>query len=182
MTTLAVAAPESSEYNPYYGKYISLITGHEILATLSSQVDRMNMLLSHLGDEEANFRYAAGKWTIKQALGHVIDTERIFAYRALRISRNDKTPLAGFEQNDYVPNGPFDFVSLPELLEEYAAVRRATVQLFRHLRPEAWHRRGTASNSEVSVRALAYIIAGHDEHHYRLFREKYAIGKSVAKS
>jgi hypothetical protein len=182
MTTLAVPPPEASEYNPYYGKYISLITGHEILATLNNQVDRMKALLSRLGNDEANFRYAPDKWTIKQALGHVIDTERIFGYRALRISRNDKTPLASFEQNDYVPNGPFEFVSLPELLEEYAAVRHATVLLFRHLRPEAWQRRGMASSSEVSVRALAYIIAGHDEHHYRLFREKYAIGKSVGKS
>ncbi len=182
MTTLAVAPPEPSEYDPYYGKYISLITGREILATLSHQVDRMKSLLSPLGNEEGNYRYASGKWTIKQALGHLIDAERIFAYRALRISRNDKTPLSTFEQNDYVPNGPFEFVSLPELLEEYASVRRATVLLFRHLRPEAWQRRGTASNSEVSVRALAYIIAGHDEHHYRLFREKYAIGKSVGQS
>src|SRR5690348_12003213 len=120
MTSLAVAPPQASEYNPYYGKYISLISGHEILVTLTNQVDRMKSLLSHLGNEEANFRYAPGKWTIKQALGHVMDAERVFAYRALRISRNDKTPLASFEQNDYVPNGPFEFVSLPELLEEYA--------------------------------------------------------------
>jgi hypothetical protein len=182
MTTPAGKPPEASEYNPYYGKYISLIAAGDILATLTNQVDRMKSLLSRLGSEEANYRYAPDKWSIKQSLGHLIDAERIFAYRALRISRADKTPLAGFEQNDYVPAGPFEFISLPELLEEYAAVRRATVLLFRHLRPEAWERRGTASNSEVTVRALAYIIAGHNEHHYELFRDKYAIGKAVGKS
>lgn len=182
MSTLAITSPEATEYNPYYGKYVSLIAGGDILATLTNQVDRMQSLLSRLGKDEANFSYAPGKWTVKQALGHVIDTERIFSYRALRISRGDKTPLPGFEQNDYVPNGPFEFVSLPELLEEYAAVRHATVLLFRHLRPEAWERRGTASNSEVTVRALAYIIAGHNEHHYQLLRDKYAIGKSVGTS
>jgi DinB superfamily len=182
MTTLALSAPEASEYNPYYGKYISLIAEGDILATLTHQIDRMKSLLSGLGKEEANYRYAPDKWTIRQALGHVIDAERVFAYRALRISRNDKTPLAGFEQNNYVPNGPFEFVSLPDLLEEYAAVRRATVLLFRHLRPEAWLRRGVASNSEVTVRALAYIIAGHSEHHYRIFQENYAIGKPVGQS
>jgi hypothetical protein len=177
-----MTAPQPTEYNPYYGKYVSLVAEGDILATLSNQVERMKALLSRLGNEEANFRYAPGKWTIKQALGHVIDAERIFAYRALRISRADETPLPGFEQNDYVPNGPFEFISLPELLEEYAAVRRATVLLFRHLRPEAWSRRGTASNSPVTVRALAYIIAGHNQHHYNLFRDQYAIGKAVGKS
>ncbi len=182
MKTIATIAPQASEYAPYYGKYVSLVASGEILSTLNSQSERMDTLLFGLAENEANVPYAPGKWTIKQVLGHIADTERIMSYRALRIARGDKTPLASFEQDDYVAQGSFESVSLTELLQEYAAVRRATVLLFRHLPGEAWERRGTASNNEVTVRALAYIIAGHDEHHYRILREKYAIGKAVGKS
>ena len=178
----AVTAPEASEYAPYYGRYISLVPNTDILPVLKQQADDMENLLSGLSDEEASLPYAPGKWNIKQVLGHVMDAERVFAYRALRIARNDKTPLASFEQDDYVANGPFESISLAELLREYNAVRHATVLLFRHLAPEAWNRRGTASNNEVSVRALAYIIAGHDRHHYRSLRQDYAIGKAAGKS
>ncbi len=182
MKTIATIAPQASEYAPYYGKYVSLVASGDILSTLNSQSERMDSLLFGLGDDEANVPYAPGKWTIKQVLGHITDTERIMSYRALRMARGDKTPLPGFEQDDYVATGSFASVSLTELLQEYAAVRRATVLLFRHLPAEAWDRRGTASNNEVTVRALAYIIAGHDEHHCRILREKYAIGKAVGKS
>lgn len=182
MRTLTANAPHSSEYAPYYGKYVVLVADGDVLSTLSSQMDRMDQLLFGLEDENANLPYAPGKWTIKQVLGHITDTERIMSYRALRIARGDKTPLPGFEQDDYAANGSFESVSLTELLQEYMAVRRATMLLFRHLPAEAWDRRGTASNNEVTVRALAYIIAGHDEHHYRILREKYATGKAVGKS
>ncbi len=182
MTIFAPSAPQRSEYSPYYGKYVLLVASGDILSTLTGESERMDSLLFGLGDNEANVAYAPGKWTIKQVLGHITDTERIMSYRALRIARGDKTPLAGFEQDDYVASASFHSVSLTELLQEYAAVRRATVLLFRHLPLEAWERRGTASNNEVSVRALAYIIAGHDEHHHRILREKYAIGKALGKS
>jgi DinB superfamily len=187
MTILVPTAPHPSEYVPYYERYISLVPNQDVLAMLNKQSEQTQDLLSGLSEQQASFRYAPGKWTIKQVLGHLIDAERVFCYRALRIARNDKTPMEGFEQDDYVANGPFESVSLAELLREYAAVRHATVLLFRHLSPEAWNRRGIANNNEVSVRATAYIIAGHELHHCRILREKYLpaageTGKSVGQS
>ena len=177
-TTIAPAAeaighPEVNEYAPYYGRYISLVGEGNILATLDSQRREMMLLLSCRNDAEGDFRYAPNKWTAKEVLGHVCDTERIFAYRALRIARGDRTPLASFEQDDYIRNSPFANRPLSELIEDYIAVRRATLTLFRNLEDEAWKRRGTASNNEVSVRALAYMIAGHELHHRRILQEKY---------
>ena len=182
MKTSAISTPQTSEYAPYYGKYVALVPDGDIVSILSRQLDRMDTMLFSIADDEATVAYAPGKWSVKQVLGHITDAERIFAYRALRIARGDKTPLPGFEQDDYVANADFNVLSLTELLQEYSAVRRATILLFRHLPAEAWTRAGTASNHEVSVRALAYIIAGHDEHHYRILCERYAIGKSVGKS
>ena len=131
------------------------------------------LLLSGRNEEDGNYRYAPDKWSAKEVLGHVCDTERIFAYRALRFSRADATPLAGFEQDDYVRNGPFANRSLEDLVEDFIAVRRASISLFRNLDEAAWSCRGVANKSEVTVRALAYIIAGHELHHRRILEEKY---------
>jgi DinB superfamily len=165
--------PESDEYAPYYEKYVSLVPGHDILATLETQGPQTAAMLSARKQQEGNFCYAPGKWSLKESLGHVIDTERVFAYRALRIARNDKTPMEGFEQDDYVKFGPFGRRSLPDLIEEFSSVRKATLSLFRGLDEAAWTRRGVANKNEVTVRALAYIIAGHELHHRRIFLEKY---------
>ncbi len=166
------ARPESGEYAPYYERYVSLVPDGDILATLEGQAPQTVALLApHQAD--GDFRYAAGKWSVKEALGHVIDTERVFSYRGLRIARNDRTPLAGFEQDDYVKYGPFGQCSLAALLEEFTSVRQATLSLFRALDEAAWARRGVASNNEVTVRGLAYIIAGHELHHRRIFQERY---------
>ena len=135
------------------------------------------MLLSCRDDAEGDFRYAPDKWTAKEVLGHVCDTERIFAYRALRIARGDRTPMEAFEQDDYVRNGPFAVRPIAELVEDYIAVRRATLTLFRNLDDQAWQRRGIANKDEVSVRALAYMIAGHEIHHRRILEEKYFAGR-----
>src|SRR5947209_4806371 len=167
-----IARPSQTEHSPYYSRYVSLVPETDIFTTLQKQAEDMESLRG-LSDEEACFRYAPDKWSIKQVLGHVMDTERIFAYRALRIARADQTPLAGFEQDDYVRNGPFERVSMTELMNEYVAIRNATVSLFRHLSPEAWSRRGLANNNEVTVRALLYIIAGHERHHRQILKEKY---------
>jgi hypothetical protein len=167
-------APGPTEYFPYYGKYVELVKTGDILATLAQQPSETVALLSGLTEEQGNFSYAPGKWSIKQMLGHVNDTERIFAYRALRISRNDKTPMPGFEQDDYVRDGPFEHCRLAGLIEEFESIRRATVLLFQQLNSDDWLRRGTASQREVSVRALAYIIAGHELHHRGVLKEKYA--------
>ena len=170
---VTVARPEPGEYAPYYDRYISLITGTDILGTLDGQRRQMMMLLSGREESDGDFRYAPDKWSAKEVLGHVCDTERVFAYRALRIARGDQTPMAGFEQDDYVKNGPFARAPLGELIEDYIAVRRATLTLLRNLDEAAWARRGVANKNEVSVRALAYIIAGHELHHRRILEEKY---------
>jgi uncharacterized damage-inducible protein DinB len=144
-----------------------------VVAALQDQPRDTLALLSTLSEEQGDYRYAPDKWSIKEMLGHLIDAERVFAYRALRFARNDGTPLASFEQDDYVRAGGFDDRRLADLIEEFVAVRRATVWLFRQLSAEAWMRRGVASGNPVSVRALAYIIAGHELHHRRVLREKY---------
>jgi uncharacterized damage-inducible protein DinB len=172
-SAISIARPEPGEYNPYYERYISLISGTDILGTLDAQRRQMMLLLSGRDEADGEFRYAPDKWNAKEVLGHVCDTERIFAYRALRISRGDPTPMEGFEQDDYVRNGPFARVSLEEIVEDYIAVRRATLSLLRNLDEAAWLRRGVANKNEVTVRALAYTIAGHEVHHRRILEEKY---------
>ncbi len=167
------ARPEAGEYAPYYEKYISLITGDEILGMLEQQARETVALLSGRSEGDGEIRYAPGKWSVKEALGHVIDAERVFTYRALRIARNDKTPIEGFEQDDYVKFGSFGQCRLAALVDEFASVREATLALFRNLDEAAWVRRGVANKNEVSVRALAYIIAGHELHHRKLFQERY---------
>lgn len=174
---LLIARPEPGEYAPYYDRYISLVAGADILGTLDAQRRQTMLLLSGRDESDGNFRYAPGKWSAKEVLGHVCDTERIFAYRALRISRGDRTPMEGFEQDDYVRNGPFNNRPLAELIDDYIAVRRATLTLLRNLEELAWLRRGIANNNEVSVRAIAYTIAGHELHHRRILEEKYFAGR-----
>jgi hypothetical protein len=167
-----ISRPEAGEYAPYYDKYVALVPDGDILAALEMQSpETVALLTSHKAD--GDFRYAPGKWSVKESLGHVIDAERVFSYRALRISRNDKTPLPGFEQDDYVKYGPFSQCSLAALLEEFTSVRQATLSLFRALDEAAWMRRGVASDKEVTVRALAYMIAGHELHHRQIFQQKY---------
>ena len=170
---LQISRPEPGEYAPYYDRYISLVPGNDILPTLESQRRQMLLLLSGRDEADGDFRYAPDKWTVKEVLGHVCDTERIFAYRALRVSRGDRTPIEGFEQDDYVRNGPFANRPLAELIEDYIAVRRATLTLFRNLDEPAWVRRGIANKNEVSTRAIAYTMAGHELHHRRILEEKY---------
>jgi DinB superfamily len=170
---LAIARPAAGEFAPYYAKYIALVKGEDILSALDQQRRDTMKLLSGRDEEDGNYRYAPDKWNAKEVLGHVCDSERVFAYRALRISRADATPLEGFEQDDYVRNGPFAHIPLSEIIEDYIGVRRATLTLFRNLEEAAWPRRGVANKNEVTVRALAYIIAGHELHHRAILEEKY---------
>src|SRR5215470_5620994 len=172
-TMTSLSRPQPGEYAPYYDRYISLVQGNDILAALDEQRRQMLLLLSGRSEEEGNFRYASDKWSLKEVVGHLNDSERVFAYRALRIARNDSTPMEGFEQDDYVKFGPFGRRSLEDLIEDYIGVRRATLTLFRNLDDEAWTRRGVANKNEVTVRALAYTIAGHELHHRRILQEKY---------
>jgi DinB superfamily len=165
--------PQPTEYAAHYEKYISLVPGTDILGVLEAQGMLMTQLLGARSEREGNFRYAPDKWTVKEVVGHISDTERIFAYRALRISRNDKTPIEGFEQDDYVKNGGFNDRTLVDLAGEFSQVRGATLALFLGLGGDAWQRRGAANKNEVTVRALAFIIAGHELHHRRILEEKY---------
>jgi uncharacterized damage-inducible protein DinB len=167
------ARPDTHEYAPYYETYISLVPGSDVLSVLEAQRVQMVRLFAGRSERDGNFRYAPGKWTVKEVIGHVNDTERIFAYRAVRIARGDQTPLPGFEQDDYVRNGAFGDRSLADLVEEFAAVRSASIAFFRSLNEEAWRRRGVANQKEVTVRALAFITAGHQMHHRGILEERY---------
>jgi hypothetical protein len=173
VSTIITAQPDTTEYAPYYEKYIALVPKDDVVATLSRQLDETLATLRGLTEEQADSRYAPGKWSIKELVGHVIDTERIFAHRAFRFARNDSAPLPGFEQDDYVRAGNFSNCQLFDLADEFEHVRRANLFLFRSLDGEAWLCRGTANDAEVSVRALAYIMAGHETHHMQILRTRY---------
>jgi hypothetical protein len=172
-TTATKTRPAAGDCAPYAEKYVSLVAGTDILDALRTQLKQTMTLFSGRSERDGNFRYAPDKWTVKEVLGHVGDAERIFAYRALRIARGDQTPLAGFEQNDYVRGARFGDRKLADLVDEYADVRHASLSLFSSLDEEAWLRRGVASNSPVTVRALAFIIAGHELHHRNILNERY---------
>ena len=165
--------PEPSEYAPYYGRYIERVPDGPIVDILRTQVRGTLELLRALPEAKGAHSYAPGKWSIKQVVGHVIDAERVFGYRALRFGRSDATQLPGFEQGDYARAGGFAARSLRHLTEELEAVRRATVLLYEGFGEEDWSRKGIASANPVTVRALAYIIAGHELHHVKILKEQY---------
>jgi len=158
---------------PHFGKYIALVEGDDIIAALSNQLDNTLALLRALSESQGELRYAPGKWSIKEVIGHLIDAERIFAYRALRFARNDQSALPGFDENNYVANSNFGERRVADLAEEFEFVRKSNIYLFRHLGEEVWLRRGKANDNEISVRALAYSIAGHERHHLGIIRERY---------
>ena len=159
MTT--IDRPDPSEYGAYYRRYVDLVPDGNILEILLEQIGPTRALAG-LREEETLARYAPGKWNLREILGHLIDTERIFAYRALRIGRGDNTPLAGFGNR-----------TLASLLAEFHAVRQATVDLFKGFPDQAVLRTGTANDNPISVRAIAWIIAGHERHHMTIVRERY---------
>ncbi|MCI0659764.1 MAG: DinB family protein [Acidobacteria bacterium] len=165
--------PDPTEYMPYFGKYISLVEGDDVIAALSNQIDDTLALLHGLSESQGDIRYAPGKWSIKEVIGHLIDAERIFAYRALRFARNDESVLHGFDENSYVANSNYGARRLADLAEEFEFVRKANLYLFRPLGLEVWERRGKANDNEISVRAIAYVIAGHERHHLGIIRERY---------
>ncbi|HZQ25029.1 MAG TPA: DinB family protein [Terriglobales bacterium] len=181
-TQTFAAKPEASEHDPYYSRYISQVSTDDILKYLEQQGREFADGLSRLSDSESNFRYASGKWSVKEVLGHVCDTERIFAYRALRISRGDETPMEGFEQDDYVRGGPFRHCSWTALVDEFRTVRAASLSLLRNLDEDEWLRRGVANKKEVSVRALAWILAGHVDHHRSILEARYHLVVNPRKS
>ena len=173
MSAPAPSRPEPNEYAPYYEKYVSLVPDADLVETLERQGAETLALLRGLDEEQGAHRYEPGKWSVRQVVGHINDAERIFSYRALSIARGERQPLPGMDQEEYMAGVDFDARTLSSLADEFESVRAATLHLLRHLSPEAWARRGTASDNEVTVRALAYIIAGHEAHHVRILRERY---------
>jgi hypothetical protein len=165
--------PKAGEYAEFYANYISKVPGTDVLGVLEAQRPQMLHLFAGRSERDGGFRYGPGKWTVKEVLGHITDTERIFTYRALRIARGDATPLPGFEQDDFVRNGGFAARTLADLAEEFGAVRIASITLFRSFDEEALSRRGVASEKEVTVRALGFITAGHQIHHRMILEERY---------
>lgn len=169
------ARPAATEHAPYYGRYTALVPDGPITATLRAQAAETARLLASAPAAKEEHRYADGKWSVKEVVGHMIDAERVFAYRALRFARADATPLAGFDENIYVPAGAFGARTLKSLAEEFRVVRESTIQLLEGLPDEAMSRGGVASENPVTVRALAWIIAGHERHHVGILRERYGL-------
>ena len=168
-----IPRPDASEHLPYYAKYIDRVPDGDLLQTLRTQLADTLSLVRGLDESRGGHRYAPGKWTIREVLAHVIDAERIFAYRVLRIARGDATPLASFDENAYAENAEAESRTLADLAEELEHVRLGNVAMLRALSDEALARLGTASGGPVSARALAWIIAGHELHHVSLLRERY---------
>lgn len=171
----SIARPGPDQFAPHYAKYIDLVPEGELIAHLEIQARHFAALLGDLDEARGLFRYEPGKWSIKELVGHLSDTERIMAYRLLRIARGDQTPLAGFEMDDYVRTGQADRRSLADLAAEFCAVRQATLALLRSLDAEDLARTGIASGHRVSACALAHVISGHVTHHGRILEERYLL-------
>jgi hypothetical protein len=173
MSKPIIGRPEATEFADFQTAYISKIPGADIMTFLREQIDAATTLLRGVDEDKGNYRYAPEKWSVKELLGHAIDTERVFAYRALVFSRNDNAELPGFEESAWAKHAGHGTVPLQALLAEFETVRRATIYLFGNLDGAAWMRSGTADNRHVSVRALAYLIAGHTQHHLDILKSRY---------
>ena len=169
-----IAKPKNGEFPAYASMYIDLIPNDGLLLEhLKNNFIAAQSLINSLPEETLLYRYAPGKWTIKEVLVHIIDDERIYAYRALRFARNDKTELPGFEQDDYTRYSNANSRDIQDIMEEYEAVRNSTIALFKQFDEEVLSRSGTANKNHVTVRALGYHIAGHEMHHLNIIKEKY---------
>ncbi|MEO5798979.1 MAG: DinB family protein [Gemmatimonadales bacterium] len=167
--------PTPAEYNPYFERYISLVLVDKVVPILVSQVTPLRELLRNLSDDRAGFRYEPGKWSVRESLGHLIDTERVFGYRALWAARGCTEALPGFEQNDFTVVAKHDSCAIGELVDEFTALRESHIHMFNHLPTEAWARSCTAGGNPLSVRAAAFIMAGHLIHHTAIFQERYGL-------
>ena len=167
--------PTAGEYPEYFDRYVSLVYEHDIVALLNAQASSVHAALSGLSDARAGSRYADGKWSVRELLGHIVDTERVFAYRALAIARGETFSLPSFDENAYAANSRHDRYPIDELAEEFATLRRANVLFFMHLDEAGLRRTGTVNGQPMSVLALAFIMAGHVRHHARICSERYGI-------
>jgi uncharacterized damage-inducible protein DinB len=168
---IAKSKPEDAP--PYYQKYIDAVSDTDLIAALENEMQDALALMRNIPEDKGTFAYAEGKWTIKQVISHVIDTERIFNYRALRISRADGTPLSGFDENKYAPNANTENRSLHDIIEEYSAVRKANILFFQSLTDEMLETKGSANSFTMTPKAIGWMIAGHSRHHFNIIRERY---------
>jgi uncharacterized damage-inducible protein DinB len=165
--------PLASEYPEYYKPYVNLVPKGDLLALLEENLVKTIELFESLSEESGQFRYAENKWSIQEVLGHMADTERIMSYRLLRVGRGDQTALAGFNENDYVESSQVNKLPIKRILEDFIASRKATLTLFQNMPEEAWENIGFANNTEITARAIGYIIVGHALHHYKIIRDRY---------
>jgi hypothetical protein len=165
--------PAKNEYPAYYVPYVDLVPEGDLVELLRESLKKTVSLLEGISEEVSLNRYAPGKWSIKEVLGHITDTERIMSYRLLRVGRSDQTPLAGFDENQYVQAAQTNNLSIKTILEDFKAVRNATITLIQNLPSEAWENKGNANGMEITTRAIAYIIAGHQMHHCKIIEERY---------
>jgi len=165
--------PTQDEFEGQMGTYINIVPDGNIFDILANNLKETSELLSDIPESKGDYRYAPGKWSLKEAIGHISDSERVMSYRLLRIARGDQTPLPGFDQDVFMAGIDFNAYSLADLIEDYISVRRATLTLLRGLPDAAWARMGTANGNPVSARALAYMTAGHELHHLRIIKDKY---------
>src|ERR1700676_4228897 len=165
--------PQPGQYAAFYEKYIALVPDGDYQTILEHQMQSWRQLPGSLTDRQSDFRYAPDKWSVKEIAGHVWGAGRVFSYRVVRIARGDQTPLPGFEQDDYIKTANSSARSLASLLEEFESVRRATITLVRSLDDKAWLQSGVASDKEITATALAFIIAGHERHHWMILQERY---------
>ena len=175
MASLTIQRPAQGEYNPYYEGYISQVPQGDLLMLLEQQGRDTAALLRGVSEEKSQYRYAPSKWSIREVVGHLADAERVFAYRAVTFARSDPTPLPSFDENVWAGNSNAGSRKLAELATEFAAVRQSTLALFRSFTEGHFAQSGVASNNKVSVRALAYIIAGHERHHVKILHERYGV-------
>ncbi|MEO2077941.1 MAG: DinB family protein [Bacillus sp. (in: firmicutes)] len=170
--------PLTSEYPEYYVPYVDLVPEGDLLTILNEDLKSTMALFEGISNEEGHFRYAPDKWSIKEVLGHMTDTERIMSYRLLRIGRGDQTALAGFNENEFVEGSQINNQSINDILEDFVATRKATITLIKNMPAEAWSYKGNANNTEVTTRAIGYIIAGHAIHHKKIISERYLSAKN----
>jgi DinB superfamily len=165
--------PKPNEYDLHYEPYVARVSEHDLVSGLESQFPVTVAFLSSIPESRIDHRYAPGKWTIREVLGHVVDMERVFGFRALVFARGERAPIPGADENDYVRVGGFSSVPFTGLIKEYEHLRRSHILLFNHFSPEAWSRTGTANDAQISVRALGYVMLGHERHHLEVLRTKY---------
>jgi hypothetical protein len=173
---MSVAAPVSGEYNPAFARYVARVEDADIVEALDRQTNEVRSIFAPLSDERADYRYEPGKWSVREMLGHLVDTERVMGYRAMALARGEAQVLPGFDENDYAAAAPYGRRPLRETLQQFAHLRESHVLMFRQLSPEDWLRRGTVAGHPASVRAFAWIIVGHVRHHLAVLAQRYGIG------